>query len=253
MDKEKIQSMREGGIILSKILKEVSEMIKPGIGTEELDEYAEKRMIEEGGEPAFKGYSSDRRKPFLSTLCLSINDEVVHGPATPNRVLKKGDVLGIDVGMKYKGYFTDMAATFGVGKIDKKAKKLINATSEALRIGLKKIKADIEFNEMGRAIEDFVERKRGFSIVKALAGHGVGKELHEEPLVLNYFDPKINNIFKEEQTLAIEPMVCEGTDEVFSASDGWTIKTRDGGRAAHFEITLVVTKKGFDILTPIFW
>ena len=251
MNDKKIQSMREGGAILSKILKEVSEMVRPGVGIKELDEYAEKRMKEEGGKPAFKGYGNPR-SPFPSTLCLSINEEVVHGPATPNRALKSGDVLSIDVGMKYKGYYTDMAATFGVGKIDKNAKKLMATTSEALRIGLKKIKAGAEFNVMGKAIEDHT-KKRGFSVVRVLAGHGVGRELHEGPLILNYFDPDVKNFFIEEQTVAIEPMIVEGSDEVTTASDGWTVKTKDGGRAAHFEVTLVVTKKGFDILTPIFW
>lgn len=251
MDDKKTQIMCEGGAILSKILKEVSEMARPGVGTKELDEYAEKRMKEEGGAPAFKGYGG-KKSPFPSTLCLSINDEVVHGPATPNRILKNGDVLSVDVGMKYKGYFTDMAATFGIGKIDKKAKKLINTTSEALRIGLKKIKDGAELNNLGKAIEDYVS-KRGFGIVRALAGHGVGRELHEDPMILNYFDLNVKNNFKEGQTVAIEPMVVEGTDEVFTASDGWTVKTVDGGRAAHFEATVVVTKKGFDVLTPIFW
>ncbi|NQU83594.1 MAG: type I methionyl aminopeptidase [Parcubacteria group bacterium] len=253
MNEKKIQLMREGGMILSKILKETSGMVKPGVGTEELDEYAEKRMREEGGEPAFKNYAGDCKTLFPSTLCLSINDEVVHGPATPNRVLKKGDVLGIDVGMKYKGYFTDMAATFGVGGIDKKAKKLISVTSETLRIGLKEIKAGTELNEMGRAMEGYAEKKMGLSVVRALAGHGVGKELHESPLILNYFDSTMRGTFKEGQTVAIEPMICEKSDEVITASDGWTVKTKDGGRAAHFEVTLVVTKKGFEILTPMFW
>lgn len=253
MNKEKIEKMREGGIILSKILEEVSKKIKPGVTTKELDEYVEKRILEEGGKPAFKGYNKDTKTPFPSTLCLSINEEVVHGPATPSRVLKMGDVLSIDVGMEYKGYYTDMAATFGVGKIDKNAKKLINATSESLRIGLKKIKDGASFNEMGQSIEDFIENKKGFSIVRALAGHGVGKELHEDPLVLNYFEEGIGHKFAEGQTVAIEPMVVEGDDEVVTMRDGWTIKTRDGGRSAHFEVTIVVTKKGFDILTPIFW
>ncbi|MEA3272082.1 MAG: type I methionyl aminopeptidase, partial [Patescibacteria group bacterium] len=250
---KKIQLMREGGAILSKILKEVGAMVKPGVGTQELDEYAEKRMIEEGGKPAFKNYVGDSKTPFPSTLCLSVNDEVVHGPATPNRVLKNGDVLSIDVGMKYKGYFTDMAATFNVGKIDKNAKKLIAVTNESLRIGLKKIKAGAELNLMGKAIEDYAEKKKGFSVVRALAGHGVGKELHEAPMILNYFEPSVNLEFTEGQTVAIEPMIVEGSDKVITAPDGWTVKTKDGGRAAHFEVTLAVTKKGFDILTPIFW
>lgn len=250
--KEEIEIMREGGIILSRVLERVAKMSKLGMGTVRLDEFAEKEMRKAGGKPAFKGYPHGAKNSFPTTLCVSINDEVVHGPAVPNRILKAGDILSIDAGLFYKGMFTDMAVTVPIGKIDKDAKRLIDVTAESLNIGLKKIKVNADLSDLGRAVEEFVTRK-GFYVVRDLTGHGVGRELHEAPSVPNFFDRGFSVILHEGMTLAVEPMVCECSHDVFTAENEWTIKTCEGGRAAHFEVTLVVRKNGCEILTPIFW
>jgi methionyl aminopeptidase len=250
--KEEIEIMRQGGKILSRVLKQVVKMAKPGVGTVALDEFAEEEMRKIGGKPAFKGYPAHSKNPFPNTLCISINDEVVHGMAAPNRILKSGDVLSLDAGLIYKGMFTDMAVTVPVGKIDKDAKRLIDATSQSLNTGLKTIKSGADLSDLGRAIEEFVTKK-GFYVVRDLTGHGVGRELHEAPSIPNFFDRGFSVILREGMTLAIEPMVCECSHEVFTDDDNWTIKTCEGGRAAHFEATLAVTKNGCEILTPMFW
>lgn len=250
--KEEIQIMREGGIILSRILKQVAKMAKVGIGTAELDEFAETEMRKAGGKPAFKGYPHGAKNSFPTALCISIDDEVVHGPAIPNRILKSGNVASVDAGLFYKGMFTDMAVTTPVGKISKDAKRLINVTAESLNIGLKKIKSGANLSDLGQAIEEFVEEK-GFYVVRDLTGHGVGRELHEAPSIPNFFDRSYSVILREGMTLAIEPMVCECSHDVFTTEDKWTVKTCEGGRAAHFEVTVVVTKNGCEILTPMFW
>lgn len=250
--KEEIEIMREGGKILSRILKQVAKMAKAGSGTVNLDKFAESEMRKAGGKPAFKGYPRGAANSFPTTLCVSINDEVVHGPAAPNRILKSGDVLSLDAGLFYKGMFTDMAVTVPVGKVDKDAKRLIDVTKKSLIIGLKKIKAGADLSDFGRAIEEFTG-KNGFHAVRDLTGHGVGRELHEPPSIPNFFDRGYSVILHEGMTFAVEPMVCECSHDVFIADDKWTVKTCEGGRAAHFEVTLSVAKNGCEILTPMFW
>jgi len=249
---EEIQALREGGAILADIMRELADMVEPGIGTDELDAYAEKRMRAEGDGPSFKGYKSDPSDPpFPCTLCTSINHEVVHGIAIPGRKLKEGDVLKIDMGMWYGGMCTDMAASIPVGEISPEYQKLLQVTKESLFKGIKKSVAGAWVSEIGKAVDKHV-RRHGYSTVKDLVGHGVGKEVHEEPRIPNFFDPSLEPVRLEKgMTIAIEPMVNMGTDAVRLMPDGWTIVTADGQPSAHFEETIAIGGYGPERMTPL--
>ncbi len=248
---EEIQTMKEGGQILSKIIKEVASKVQPGVSTADLEDLAVKLMKEAGGRPAFLGYRPEGRAyPYPAALCVSINHEVVHAPSLPSRIIKDGDVVSIDTGFEYQGLFTDMAASVGVGKIKKDDAKLIAVTRDALKLMIKNIKAGVLLSDVGEKVQNFVERK-GFNVVRTLVGHGVGRNIHEEPQVPNFYDPSATTALKEGMTLALEPMVVAGSHHVFEDKDKWTIKTVDRGKAAHFEVTVAVTKKGCDIITPL--
>lgn len=301
---------------------EIVKFAKVGITTEEIDNLARKLIKEAGGEPAFLGYKVPGSPPFPSALCLSINQEVVHAPAVPARALKEGDVVGLDIGMKYpanaaisyqlpasslpkagsrrpeagkkpSGLFTDMAVTIGIGKVSREAENLMKVTRESLFQGLKVIRPGNTIGDIGREIENYVYKfkiepeshvalptksrihrfdrvsatrsgldkigtaaevraQSKYGIVRDLVGHGVGYEVHEEPPIPNYFDSRMPKIEIQEGTvLAIEPMITLGSDEVKVLPDKWTVVTRDGSLAAHFEVTIVVTKKGYEIATPL--
>lgn len=249
---EEIRIIREGGIILARILREVVVMIAPGVTTGEIDKLAVSRMREAGGEPSFLGFkNSASDRPYPTTLCTSINHEVVHAPASPSRALKDGNIIGLDVGLRYQGYCTDMAVTVGIGKISKDAKRLIRVTRDSLLRGLEAVKPGGQIREIGRAVQTYVE-KNGFSVVRDLVGHGIGRNVHEEPRIPNFYDPRAKPVGIEEgMVLCIEPMVNVGRFAVVTLPDGWTIATADGSLAAHFEVTLVVTKDGYEILTPL--
>lgn len=247
-----ITLMREGGRILAKVLREVIKATKKGVSTKELDELAERLIRKFGGEPAFLNYQTEGEEipPFPATLCTSVNQEVVHAIPSYQRILKEGDLVGLDIGMDYKGFCTDMAKTVGVGKISPKAKKLIEVTRKALVIGIRKVKPGNFIGDIGAAIQQYVEKK-GFSVVRQLVGHGIGKKVHEEPRIPNYGEPRTGPKLEKGMTLAIEPMVNIGKDMVKTAADGWTIVTDDKSLSAHFEHTVVVTKKGYEILTDL--
>ncbi len=250
---EEMEILRQGGKILARILKEITAKIKPGIETGELEKAAEYLMEKYGGIPSFKNYESGRNgEPFPTILCTSINDEVVHAPSLPSRKLESGDIVGIDVGMLYpkdNGLYTDMAATVGVGKIPAKAKKLIKVTREALDSGVRQIKPGNTLNDIAEAIQTHVE-KNGFSIVRDLVGHGVGRAVHEDPQIPNFvvndaFDIKL----EPGMVIAIEPMVNVGSPHIKYGRDPFTILTADGKLSAHFEHTIAVTKNGHEVLT----
>ncbi|MGC9049200.1 MAG: type I methionyl aminopeptidase [Patescibacteria group bacterium] len=250
---EEIEIMRQAGKYLAQIMREIARQVKPGISTFELDELAEKLIRQIGAESAFKGYLPDTVQPnhrsgYPATLCTSINNEVVHGIPNKNRFLKNGDIVGIDCGLKLKGYFSDMAITLAVGKVGPAAKKLLNVTKKALDLAIKKIKPGIHLGDVSFTIQNYVE-KNNFSVVRELSGHGVGQKLHEEPTILNFGKPSTGPILKEGMVLAIEPMVNTGTWQIKTLPDGWTIVTADGSLSAHFEHTIVVTKNGAKILT----
>lgn len=263
-----IKVLKKGGKILSDILKRVSSMVKPGVGTFDLEKEACTLIKKAGGRPAFKGYRQGKKEAaFPTALCTSINEEVVHAPATPNRVLKEGDIISIDVGMEYPikkkkeqgvsnkysklgGFYTDMAVTLPVGEVsDLKILDLIEATRESLNLAIKKVKPGATINDIGKTIQKHAEDK-GFSVVRDLVGHGVGHEVHEDPQVPNYEISFFDDIvLKPGMVIAIEPMLNLGSYEIDIASDDMTIKTLDGSMSAHFEHSVAVTKNGCIILT----
>jgi len=249
---QEISLIREGGRILSDILAELVDLSKPGANTADIDARAEKLMRRAGGDPAFKGYrGSGGAKPFPNTICASINGEVVHGLATPGRELQDGDLFKIDIGLRYKELYTDMAATVAIGTVSDEAEALRQATREALLIGLGKVRAGGWISDIGKAVDRYVTRL-GYSTVKDLVGHGVGKYVHEDPQIPNFFDKAADAVRIEPgMVLAIEPMVNAGEDAVRVLSDGWTVVTADKSLSAHFEATVAVTREGVEIMTPL--
>ena len=250
--KKEIDIIREGGKKLATVLDTVVAAVRPGISTLELDARAERLIFESGGEPSFKGYRvKETHRPYPCTMCISINDEVVHAIPRKDAILKEGDVVGLDIGMKYpkgNGFFTDMAVTVGVGKISRKAEKLIHATKESLDVAIAVVRSGITVGDIGYAVQNYLET-RGYGVIRDLAGHGVGYTVHEDPLIPNFGKPGIGPKLIEGMVIAIEPMATLGTWKVVLAPDEWTFKTADGSLGAHFEHTMAVTKNGAEVLT----
>lgn len=244
--------MREGGGLLSRALKAACDTVRPGAMLPDIDAAAEKIIRAGGGEPSFLGYRSyPDDEPFPSTICISINEEIVHGRGNRPIALKEGDIVGLDIGLWYKGLCTDMAVTVPVGQISDEASKLISVTRAACLAGAKAVSAGGYVSDVATAVESTVE-PHGYGIVRALVGHGVGHKVHEEPHVPNYSDrryPKVR--ITEGMCLAIEPMIGLGSWEVETAEDGWTVVMKDRKISAHFEVTVAVTKNGTEILTPL--
>jgi methionyl aminopeptidase len=246
--KSEINSLCEGGHLLAEVLAEVVRAARPGVRTIELDRIAEAHIRAVGGSPSFKNYNTKNAKSlYPASLCVSVNDEVVH--AIPGeRTLMAGDVVGLDIGMEYKGFFTDMAVTIGVGTIDAESKKLISATRRALEIGIAEAKPGAHIGDIGAAIQGYVEGE-GFGVVRELVGHGVGGAVHEDPEVPNWGQRGSGLEIIEGMVLALEPMTTIGSPHVKVAPDGWAWKTENGKNAAHFEHTILITKNGAEILT----
>ena len=247
--KQEIEIIKEGGKILAGILDLVIKKIKPGMTSTELNQYAEELIQKSGGEASFKGYRAAwTEHVYPAALCISINNEVVHGIPS-GRIFNEGDIVGLDCGLKYKGLFTDMAKTVAVGKISKEAQKLLNVTQDSLMAGIEKVKPGEKLTEVSKAIQVVIE-KAGFTVVRQLVGHGVGYSAHEDPQIPNYLSKQFPEvILKPGMVLAIEPMVNIGGWEVETLDDGWTIATQDGSLSAHFEHTVAVTDDGYEILT----
>jgi methionyl aminopeptidase len=247
--KEEIEILRECGRRLAESIEMTSKLTKPGITTRELDEYFEKTVRDRGDVPAFKNYKpTGAPVPFPCSLCISVNDEVVHGIAG-DRVLKEGDIVTLDGGITHRGLITDHARTFAVGKISKKDQELMDATERAMYTGIEAAKGTATVQMIGRAIEKYVGRKYG--IVEDLAGHGVGYKVHEEPYVPNYDMGGKAIKLRPGMVIAIEPMLCAGTHEVRLLGDGYTFVTADGKQSAHFEHTVVITEGEAEILTKL--
>jgi len=247
-----IEVMRQGGKILAQVLDEVIKKVEPGVNSLELDQYAEKLILEKGGIPSFKGYG-DQSNPFPATLCVSINEEVVHGIPGGGKNIKDKDVVSLDIGMEYPargGMFTDMARTIGVGNIDKKTKKLIKTTRRALEAGIKQCKSGNLLSQVSEAIQTTAE-SQGFSVVKTLVGHGVGKAVHEDPQIPNYVVNGPDIVLKTGMTLALEPMLNMGDYQVELLDDGWTFVTKDRSLSAHFENTVLVKEEEPEIITGL--
>ncbi len=246
--KEEIEILREGGKRLASILAKVATKVAPGVSTADLDKYAYYLIKEGGDEPAFLGYKPEGQdKAYPASLCTSVNNEVVHGIPSENKILKDGDIISIDLGLKHKGLFTDHAVTVPVGKINKDSAKLLEATHEAMLVGIEAAKNGNTVGDIGYAIESFVARKYG--IVRELSGHGVGKKIHEDPYVPNFGKKGKGEKLVPGMVIAIEPMLNIGKADIITLSDGYTIKTADGSRSAHFEHTVLITEDEAEILT----
>ncbi|MCP5108808.1 MAG: type I methionyl aminopeptidase [bacterium] len=247
-----LKIMREANRIIAVILAEIEGMIKPGVSTYELDRWAEERLTSLKARPAFKGYggAGGGKNPFPGTLCTSVNNVVVHGIPSPDAVLGEGDIIGIDVGSIYKGYHGDGARTYAVGEVSEETKALMVCCREALDVGVAQAKKNNRVSDISIAIDHFVT-PRGYGIVRDLTGHGIGKNLHEEPQVLNYHDGSKGKKLKENMTLAIEPMINGGTFRVRTLDDQWTVVTEDGSLSAHYEHTIAITANGPEILTRL--
>jgi methionyl aminopeptidase len=250
---EEIEIIREGGKHLATVLYKVKEIVKPGISTKDLDLYAEKLIRELGDTPAFLNYQPDgANKPYPASLCVSVNDEVVHGIPNKNRILKEGDIVSLDLGLKHKGLFTDMAITVGVGEINMANQKLLNITEQALQIGIDAAHGGNTTGDIGYAIESFIHAQNNkYGIVEVLAGHGVGRAVHEDPYIPNFGKRGKGEKLIPGMVVALEPMINLGTKNVTIDADGYTFRTADRKNSAHFEHTILITEGEAEILTKI--
>ena len=240
--KREIELLKNAGNIVYQTHQYLKPYIKEGITTKELDKLAEDFIRSKDATPSFKGYEG-----FPSTLCTSINSEVVHGFPS-DRKLKNGDIISIDIGACYKGYHGDSAWTYTVGEVDEKTKQLLEDTEKSLFVGLEQVKPENRIGDIGYAIEQYA-RKHNLGVVRELCGHGVGTSVHEDPEVPNYGIPNTGPRLKEGMVIAVEPMLTLGSPKVFLHDNDWTVDTQDGSLSAHFEHTVVVTKDGYQILT----
>jgi methionyl aminopeptidase len=248
---KQIETLRQGGKILAQVLDLVAKRVKPGVSAAELDVLAEKEIRARGGEPSFKNYAAQKGDPaFPASLCVSVNDEVVHGIPRKNKILKNGDIVGLDLGVKFKGLFTDAAITVPVGNVGDEHLKLIQAAKESLAAGLAEVRNGSFTGDVGHAIETTV-KNFGFSVVRELVGHGVGQAVHEDPEIPCFGKPKTGKKFVTGMVVAIEPMVNAGAWKVYFSDDNWTIKTQDKSWSAHMEHTVLVTESGFETLTAL--
>ena len=239
-----IKLIKKSSQIVSKVLSEIIDLIRPGMSTKDIDLFAEKRIREMGAVPSFKGYHG-----FPASICSSINNEVVHGIPNKNKIIKNGDIVKIDTGAYLDGYHGDSCVSICVGSVNKDVERLSNVAHEALYAGLNKIKAGNTLLDIAGAIEDVV-KKNGFSVVEDYTGHGVGRNLHEEPSVFNFRTKDLPNVvLREGMTLAVEPIVNAGTKYCKTLNDRWTVVTKDGKFSSQWEHTIVVLKDGIEILT----
>ena len=240
-----IELIRNAGRVVALCLDAMKKEIKPGVSTMHLNDVCEKIILENGCIPSCKGYEG-----YPCTICASINEVVVHGIPSKKQILKNGDIVSIDLVASFKGYHGDSAYTFPVGQISPKAEELLKVTKEALYKGLEQVKPGNYLGDVSHAIEEYVKPYK-YGIIEEFTGHGIGKEMHEEPVILNYGEAKTGPILKEGMVLAIEPMISAGSSHARILNDGWTAVTKDKSLAAHYEHTVVVTKDGYEILTTL--
>jgi methionyl aminopeptidase len=242
---KEIEIMRRANQIIAETREVLRPMIKPGVSTYDLDRVADETIRAKGAKSAFKGY-----RGFPATICVSINEEVVHGVPNKKRILKEGDILGLDMGTIYQGYYGDSAMTFPVGAISEEAAKLLQITEESLHLGIKEARPGARLYDIGAAVQEHAE-KAGFSVVRDFVGHGIGQQLHEEPQVPNYGQRGRGMVLQAGMVLAIEPMINAGSPDVKIKQDGWTVITKDGKLSAHFEHSIAITEKGPVILSVL--
>lgn len=246
---DEILRLRVSGQRLAVILQAVMASVAPGTTTKDIDILAERLIREAGGIPIFKGYGSDFGRPFPASICTSVNEEVVHGIPHPKKIIREGDLVKLDIGMRFEGMVTDMARTVSVGAMTKEKDRLVAVTEESLRRGIAELRPGARISAYARAVQTYVEQQ-GFSVVRDLVGHGVGHELHEDPQVPNYVSRGMNDlIVRPGMAFALEPMVNAGAFGVKIAADTWTFVTADGSLSAHFEDTVVITEEGADVVT----
>lgn len=242
--------MKQAGRIVVDVLRLLEELIVPGVDTLALDEAAEALIVRSGGVPATKGYRvSGIASPYPASICTSVNDEVVHGIPSRDRILREGDIVSVDIVVGYDRYFGDAARSYPVGAVSAARSNLLQVTRESLDRALAAVRGGATLGDVGHAVESHV-KPRGFGLVRDYAGHGIGRHMHEPPQVPNYGKPGRGLVLKPGMTLAIEPMVMSGGERVVTKPDGWTVVTADGSDAAHFEKTVLVTAEGAEILTP---
>ncbi len=250
---KEIEILREGGKRLAFILAETAKLVRPGVAITDLNTFAEKMIKESGDKAAFlnyQPYGADR--PYPAALCVSVNDAVVHGiPNEEPYLLQEGDIVSLDLGLNHRGMITDHAVTVPVGKIDEASSNLLDVTAGALRAGIKACKAGATTGDVGAAIEDYVRMHGKYGIIEELSGHGVGYKVHEDPYMPNYGTAGEGEVLEAGNVIALEPMLTLGSKKIMLDADGYTYRTADGSRAAHFEHTLVITAKGADILTQL--
>ena len=239
---QEISVMQDGGRKLAAVMAQLIALVKPGVATKELDRAARVLIFNSGAKLAFEGYDG-----FPGAICTSVNEEVVH--AVPSlRALKEGDLVTLDIGLIWKGWFLDMARTVPVGKIDRETKHLLEVTQESLEVGIKEARAGARVGDIGSAVQQFVE-KNGYNVVRELCGHGIGKDLHEDPKVLNYGKKDTGEILKEGMVICIEPMVTIGDWKLKRSKDGHGFETKDGSLSCHFEDAIAITSRGPQVLT----
>jgi len=246
---QEIEVLREGGKRLAFVLHKIKEKVTPGISTFELDQYAETLIKEMGDYPAFLHYRPEgAEKPYPASICASVNDEVVHGIPKRDKILKDGDIISLDLGLKHKNLYTDMAITVPVGKASEGALRLIEITKKALDAGIWACRAGNRIGDISHTIESFA-RPYGYGIVEVLAGHGVGKAIHEDPFIPNFGKKGVGAKLIPGMVIALEPMLNNGTKNVSLDDDGYTFRTADGKKSAHFEHTILITEDEPEILT----
>ncbi len=241
---DEIDKIRRASRIVAEVLRELSDLIRAGVTTRELDRIAEEKILARRARPAFKGY-----RGYTATLCTSVNEEVVHGIPSDRR-LKEGDIVGVDCGVIVDGFYGDAAVTFPVGLIDPESEKLLKVTEEAMALGIGQMRLGNRMGDLSHAVQSHAEG-HGYTVVRDFVGHGIGRELHEEPQVPNFGRPGTGIRLSVGMVLAIEPMVNLGTHEVRVLEDGWTAVTRDGRRSAHFEHTVALTEQGPEVLSVV--
>lgn len=244
------EALIEGGKRLAEVLRALAAKVAPGVTTEELDDLAEKLIRDGGDEPCFLGYTPEgAARPYPATLCVSINDEIVHGiPNESVKTLKEGDIVGLDLGLRHEGIIVDAAVTVPVGNVSDESVRLMRATEEALAAGIAAAVPGNHVGDISHAIGAVIE-KAGFKVVKELGGHGVGELVHEEPFVANFGRPGTGELLEEGMVLALEPISAAGKAGVILAPDGYTFRTKDGSRSAHFEHTILLEAAGPRIIT----
>ncbi len=240
---KELRTMREAGRIVAETLQRLREAVRPGVSTAELDRIAHETVTRRGAQPAFLGY-----RGYPASVCASINDEIVHGIPSPERILQEGDIVSLDFGAVYQGYVGDSAITVGVGQVAPLAEQLLRVTEEALEKGIAQARPNNHLGDVSAAIQRHAEAA-GFSVVRKYVGHGVGRAMHEPPEVPNFGLPGRGPVLRPGLVLAIEPMVNTGTYETVELDDGWTVLTADGGLSAHFEHTVAITSNGPEVLT----